>query len=343
MDVSTVYKIIKSKGKIRETAKSSNLKSKRQRKGEHHNTERALKIWFNDMRSQNAVITSLMLLNKAKDFAIQLDENFEPCSSWLFRWRKRNGIHYGKISGEAKDNDEHAAKDFQETEIPKLLNKYAPDCILNADESGLYYKALPNTTYFQKDNAPNGWKMQKSRLTTLFVCNSTGSYKRIFVIGKPNKPRCFKNKSVPVTYFANKNSWMTVAIWNEILSLLDNEMIKLNKHIVLFVDNASCHKTIIELSNIEIQYLPPNTTAIIQPLDQGIIHAFKCQYRQIIVRKQLCAIESGKTVSEYIKSISILDALHFIKRSWWLVKPETIENCFKKVILNILNMFMFLS
>lgn len=148
--------------------------------------------------------------------------------------------------------------------LPNLIDKYSPDCIFNADESGLYYKALPNTTFFNKGDQPKGWKSQKSRLTILFICSSTGSYKRVFCIGKPKKPRCFKNKNIPVTYFSNKNSWMTVTTWNEILAILDSDMVKNNKKIILFIDNASCHKVTINLSNIEIQFLPPNTTAVIQ-------------------------------------------------------------------------------
>lgn len=244
-----------------------------------------------------------------------------------------------KSVGESKDSDENSAHHFVENQLPQIIEEYSPECIFNGDESGLYYKALPSTTYFNKGSPPKGWKMQKSRLTLLFICNSTGSYKRVFVIGKPGKPRCFRNKNIPITYFSNKNSWMTVTIWNNILSILDEDMNKIKKNIIIFVDNASCHKTTITLKNIKVQYLPPNTTAIIQPLDQGIIHSFKQQYRQIIVKKQICAIERGKTVPEYIKSISILDALHFIKRAWWLVKPECIENCFKKVLLHFQNYF----
>lgn len=106
--------------------------------------------------------------------------------------------------------------------------------------------------------------MENAKISLNHICSSTGSYKRVFCIGKPKKPRCFKNKNIPVTYFSNKNSWMTVTTWNEILALLDSDMIKNNKKIILFIDNASCDKLTINLSNIEIQFLPPNTTAVIQ-------------------------------------------------------------------------------
>lgn len=32
----------------------------------------------------------------------------------------------------------------------------------------------------------------------------------------------------------------------------------------------------------------------------------------------------------FLKKFSILDALYIVKRSWWLVTPQTIKNCFRK-------------
>ena len=61
---------------------------------------------------------------------------------------------------------------------------------------------------------------------------------------------------------------MTVHIRNDILFILNEEMNKMKKKTILFVDNASHHKTTINLTDITVQYLYPNTTTIIQPLDQ---------------------------------------------------------------------------
>ena len=96
VDKSTVYKIIKNSAKIKKVSNSWNLKTLRQRKGDHPDIEKALPIWFNEMRGQNAVVTGLMLSNKAKEFAVNLEKDFEPNTSWLFRWKKRNRICVGK-------------------------------------------------------------------------------------------------------------------------------------------------------------------------------------------------------------------------------------------------------
>jgi hypothetical protein len=37
----------------------------------------------------------------------------------------------------------------------------------------------------------------------------------LLVIGKPEKPRCFKNNSLPVMYRSQKNAWMDETLFNE--------------------------------------------------------------------------------------------------------------------------------
>jgi len=55
-----------------------------------------------------------------------------------------------------------------------------------------------------------------------------------------------------------------------------------NRKILLLADNAPTHllDETVQLSNINVRFLPPNTTAHLQPLDAGIINSFK-------VKKQL--------------------------------------------------------
>lgn len=47
---------------------------------------------------------------------------------------------------------------------------------------------------------------------------------------------------------------------------------------LLLIDNAPGHPTDLEHPNVKVVFLPPNTTSLIQPLDQGIIRSFKAHY-----------------------------------------------------------------
>ena len=50
-----------------------------------------------------------------------------------------------------------------------------------------------------------------------------------------------------------------------------------NRKILLLVDNAPMHiiDENVSLTNVAVHFLPPNTTAHLQPCDAGIINSFK--------------------------------------------------------------------
>ena len=49
----------------------------------------------------------------------------------------------------------------------------------------------------------------------------------------------------------------------------------------------------IKLTNIEIVYLPPNTTAHLQPMDAGIIRSFKARYKGEFCNHIIHQFDSG--------------------------------------------------
>jgi hypothetical protein len=153
------------------------------------------------------------------------------------------------------------------------------------------------------------------------------------VIGKAARPRVFKNVAIdrlPATWKSNRKAWMTGDIMSEWLLQLDRKMGIQKRKILLFLDNAGSHPRVLKLKNVKVIFLPPNTTSVCQPLDQGIIKNFKFYYRDLILRDVLSKIEGVKSATELSKKIDVLEALYFIKTSWNKVSPSTIKNCFKK-------------
>jgi hypothetical protein len=69
-------------------------------------------------------------------------------------------------------------------------------------------------------------KCLKNPLTVLMCVNMTGTdKKRLFVIGKSQTSRCFKNvKKLPVEYEANKKAWMTSDIFQQYVSKWNNKL-----------------------------------------------------------------------------------------------------------------------
>merc|ERR1719300_497215 len=115
------------------------------------------------------------------------------------------------------------------------------------------------------------------RITVAFFVSATGEKLKPFIIGKAKKPRCFTqfNSKEHCKYYSSSNAWMTTETWNLILSDLNIQMKAANRKIILVADNCPIHKTI-NLSNVKLLFIPPNTTGYLQPLDLGIIRSFKC-------------------------------------------------------------------
>ena len=93
--------------------------------------------------------------------------------------------------------------------------------IYNADETGIYYKMLPDKTLAVKsdEHKKEGFKSIKDRLTLLFTVNKTGNHKlKPLCIGKSRAPRCFHHvnmKALPFIHANSKNAWMTSDIFED--------------------------------------------------------------------------------------------------------------------------------
>lgn len=327
---STLKKIKRQENQIRQMAISNaNLKRKRNRESLHEEVGDALVLWFQQMLSKNVPINGPLMMEKAKQLALELGfDDFDPSPSWLERLKKRHNIKKLAVSGEKAAADHTGATEWITNIYPSIVKDWDKNDIFNADETGLFYKATPNSTLAFGGSEATGGKTAKDRITALFICNATGTEKKAYIIGKFKQPRCFKRAQHPLPYYSSANAWMTSWIWTDILSKFDRELG--NRRILLFVDNAASHKLDIELKNITVVFMPPNVTSLIQPLDQGIIRAAKAHYRTQLVRKMIKAVEQGMSTVEFAKSIDLLKASHMLKRSWFLVSPTTITNCFRK-------------
>ena len=128
-------------------------------------------------------------------------------------------------------------------------------------------------------------------MTLMLFCNMDGSEKvKPICIGKVKTPGsgCLKDfnmtvADLPVDYYNSNKGWMTGWVFDQNLSRWNNKLVFQNRKILLFLDNAPSHimKEDYTYTNINVQFLPPNTTSTIQPLDQGISSLLStCTYRQ---------------------------------------------------------------
>ena len=168
---------------------------------------------------------------------------------------------------------------WNETTLPTLLSNYKLEDIFNADEFGLFYQCLPSKTYHLSGEKCSGGKSSKVRRIGIAAASATGEKLEMFVIDKSKKPRCFKNvKQLPCRYRAQKKSWMTGVLFEEWVRKLDSSFRAESRKVAFLIDNCPAHPEIKNLTNINLIFLPPNTTSVLQPMDQGVTRSLKAHY-----------------------------------------------------------------
>lgn len=85
------------------------------------------------------------------------------------------------------------------------------------------------------------------------------------------------------------------------------------------------------LTNIKIVFLPPKTTSVQQPCDQGVIQTVKATYHREMCRQVLREIDtSNLSAPEIAKKRNILDSVLLLNEAWEAIDQITLRNCWSK-------------
>ncbi|GBL89945.1 Tigger transposable element-derived protein 4 [Araneus ventricosus] len=226
---------------------------------------------------------------KAIEIAEELNiEDFGGSNGCLECFKGRHCLSFETICGEAAAVEGEAIEDWKSSVLKDILSRFDASKVFNLDETGLFYRLLPDKTLSFKGEKCTSGKATKQRQTLLLGANISGNEKlKPLVIGKSKRPRCFKNvKSPPVEYEANSNAWMTTTIWERHIRKLDSQFSRQKRNVAIIVDNCTVHNQLENLKAIEIVFLPLNVTALLQPLDQRIIRVFKRKYKKCLVHSK---------------------------------------------------------
>ena len=164
---------------------------KKQRLPTNVDVDAAVLTWFKQTRAINAPTSGPIIREQAKIIADKLGvTSFQASNGWLCRFKNRHGIIFKVACGESASVQVTTVDDWKKTALARLLTEYAPQDVFNADETGLFFRCLPNKTHAFKGQACHGGKQAKDRLTVLIGCNMTGTEKLpLLVIRKSAKAR----------------------------------------------------------------------------------------------------------------------------------------------------------
>lgn len=298
--------------------------------------EDALYQWFLRYEQQGP-ITEALIREQAARFWKRLPHTADMelpvfSNGWVQRFKTRYQISSRRAHGEAASVD-IASIHEQLAAVQAIARQYQPADCYNCDETGLFYKSVPERSLSTSNHS--GIKNDKSRITLHFCCNADGSDKLpIWFIGKSANPRCFSAANISISalnavWKSNRKAWMTSQLMVEWLQWFQRRIG--SRRVLLIMDNFSAHTLAVEtlrqtepLHNINIVWLPPNSTSITQPLDQGIIAAFKAHFRKRWLLYMLNEFDAGRLP---LKTMNVLKAVRWSVQAWQSVTPQTLRRC----------------
>ena len=261
----------------------------------------------------------------------QESEVFKASHGWFENFKKRTGIHCVIRYGERASDE-----------------GFVPQQVFNCDESGLFWKKTPNRTYIiQEEKALPGHKPMKDWLTLLFCGNVSGDCKlKPLLIYHSENPRAFEKHNaqktqLPVMWRSNSKTWLTreyfskwfnVMFGPNVQSYLEEKNLPLKA--LLIMDNAPAHPSglqdyvLLELDFITIKFLPPNTTPVIQPMDQQVISNFKKLYTKALFQRCFeVTSDTELTLKEFWKyHFTIIHFITLIDKVWQEVSYRTMDS-----------------
>ena len=201
-------------------------------------------------------------------------------------------------------------------------------CIYNADQTGLYYRKLPNRMFVspEKRKKARGTKLMKDkdRITVMVCVAADGSQQPLCVVGTAIEPRCFKSltdwhkqltvQGTPCFYTNQSKAWFdtTVTLWWFNTVFLPAHRKKHGGAIaILLLDNFKAHKKALPEGKahggqVYVLYFPENMTAVIQPCDMGLINGLKCGYKVDLLHRALELADDPEALARALESAKLL-------------------------------------
>ncbi|PNF25230.1 hypothetical protein B7P43_G13895 [Cryptotermes secundus] len=195
---------------------------------------------------------------------------------------------------------------------------------------------MPKQTYITaEDNALPSHKPMKDRLMLLFCANAGSNLKiKPLLVYHSETPRAFKKCQVQksrlnVMWRSNNKAWVTRDLFTDWINEVFGPSVKryllemnLPLHVLLVMDNAPAHSPDLhddlleEFKFIKIQFLPPNTTSLLQPKDQQVISNFKKLYTKALFKHCFMTEGTNLTLREFWKyHFHIIACLKIIEKA----------------------------
>lgn len=274
-------------------------------------------------------------------------EGFRVGEKWCRNFVKRHELKSKRLHGEAGSvNPEVIAKGMAAIRLE--CTNYKLENIINCDETDLFYKLLPKTTYLtpsedRKTARGTKYMKAKDRVSAIMCTNAPGTFKvPMTIIGKSKNPRCFRRRDPPLKYLSQANAWSDTATfrrwWHE--ALLPAVRRWTHEPVLLLMANCWKHDELVDdREQVKVMTYPRKCKSKHQPMGAGIIEQTKVGYRAklldyristMLVASQLRAEARERNMPAGSAGLAggfqphILDAADILKQAWDEVSAEQI-------------------
>ncbi|XP_045704957.1 tigger transposable element-derived protein 1-like isoform X1 [Phyllostomus hastatus] len=316
--------------------------------------ERLLSLWIEEQKQHNLPVSTLLIQDKARHLFAQLQheqgngaqaDTFGASNGWFARFKARHNV---LLTDEPAVADAQAAACYLPV-LHTILEEgcYSPRQVFNVDETGLFWKRLPERMLLALEGAARpGPKAPKDHLSLLLGANAAGDFKLKPLLVYPSEnPRTLKGcskASLPVVWCSNGNDWLTPNIFQDWFTGCFCPAVEsycashgLPHRALLLLDSAPCHPTHLgSLSaHVRVEFLPKNTSTLIQPMNQSIIAAFKAHYLRLTLSHLVQKKAGGDRPSmwEFWRSYTVMTAVDNIAQAWAELQPNTLNSAWRKL------------
>jgi len=161
-------------------------------------------VWMQDQQHCQVLLSLMLIQEKAKSLYKDLKKkhseesegtSFNTICGRFHRSKARTSLYNVNVRGEAASADMVAAWEFTEM-LQEITGEvtYLPEEVFNVDETGLYWKRIPDQSYISKEEKlMPGYKAAKDRLTPLFSGNVSSDLKLKLLVYHSENPKALKN------------------------------------------------------------------------------------------------------------------------------------------------------
>lgn len=198
---------------------------------------------------------------------------------------------------------------------------------------------MPSRTFIYKDQTKvRGFKAYKDRVTSVMFGNTEGFLLKVC-------PYLQNQEPLPVHWMHNNKGWITNQLTSDWfhecfilqvkLYFTENGLV-LNVHFLM--NNVEGHVHDLSYDGVQIEFLPPNTTSLIEPMNQGVIRAFKALYTRNTLQHLIegMDLEENFSLKQYWRHHTIATCLKNIQTTLKDMKVKTMkfswENFWPKIV-----------